>query len=122
MAGFDRTLDQLIDTYCAAWSSSDPAHRRLLLSEVLTEDASYIDPTVHTVGIGELLGHIDIVLARRPGAKVERTSRIDAHHGFVRFAWHVVQADGTALPDGLDLVELSDDGRIQRIVGFFGPL
>jgi hypothetical protein len=27
-----------------------------------------------------------------------------------RFAWHVVQADGTTLPDGLDLAFVSPDG------------
>ncbi|QLY30501.1 nuclear transport factor 2 family protein [Nocardia huaxiensis] len=122
MAGFDRSLDQLIDTYCAAWSNPDPAHRRKLMGEVLTETATYTDPTVHTAGIAELLAHIDIVLARRPGATVVRTSRVDTHHGLARFSWHVVQSDGEALPDGLDLVELAEDGRIQRIIGFFGPL
>jgi hypothetical protein len=48
---------------------------------------------------------------------------VDVHHGIARFAWHVVQADGTCLPEGLDIAELSPDGtRIRRIVGFFGPL
>lgn len=52
-----------------------------------------------------------------------RASAVDVHHGLARFAWHVVQADGTALPEGLDIAELSSDGRqIGRIVGFFGPL
>jgi hypothetical protein len=54
---------------------------------------------------------------------VLRTSAVDVHHGVARFAWHVIQADGTSLPDGLDIAELSADGkRIRRIVGFFGPL
>ena len=43
---------------------------------------------------------------RRPGARVLRTSGVDAHHHLARFAWHVVLADG----------------RIRRIIGFFGPL
>ena len=25
------------------------------------------------------------------------------HHSVARFAWHVVQADGTALPEGIDI-------------------
>ena len=59
---------------------------------------------------------------RCPGARVVRTSGVDAHHHLARFAWHVVLADGTTLPDGLDLAELTPDGRIRRIIGFFGPL
>jgi len=48
---------------------------------------------------------------------------VDIHHGIARFAWHAVQADGTALPEGLDIAFISSDGtRIERIIGFFGPL
>jgi hypothetical protein len=116
------TLDQLIDTYCAAWSDPDPMRRREILERVWADGATYTDPRVHAVGLDELLVHIDKVVAGRPGAKVVRTSRVDAHHDVARFAWHVVQAGGTALPESLDVVELSADGRIQRVIGFFGPL
>lgn len=122
MAGYDPTLDQLIDAYCAAWSDPDPTRRREILEGVWADGATYTDPTVDATGLDELLAHIDTVVAQRPGAKVVRTSRVDVHHDLARFAWHVVQADGTALPEGLDLAELSADGRIRRIIGFFGPL
>ena len=43
--------------------------------------------------------------------------------GVARFAWHVVRTDGTALPEGIDIAFVSTDGsRIDRIVGFFGPI
>jgi hypothetical protein len=119
---YDPTLDQLIDTYCAAWSDPEPARRREILGAVWADGATYIDPTVHAAGLDDLLAHINAVVTRRPGAKVVRTSRVDAHHGLARFAWRVVQADGTALPEGLDCAELTADGRICRITGFFGPL
>lgn len=122
MADTDHPLDRLIDIYCAAWSDADPARRRELLSEVWSPVGTYTDPTAHTVGPDELLAHIATVAGRRPGARVVRTSRVDAHHNLGRFSWHVVLADGSPLPDGLDLVELDDDGRIRRIIGFFGPM
>jgi hypothetical protein len=61
------TLDQLIDTYCAAWSDPDPMRRREILERVWADGATYTDLRVHAV-------------------------------------------------------ELSADGRIQRVIGFFGPL
>lgn len=116
-------LEGLIDRYCLAWSDPDPVRRAALVDEVWAADATYTDPTVHARGATELLEHIGRVVARRPGARVVRTSNVDLHHGIARFAWHLVQADGTALPDGLDVAELTPDGtRIARIVGFFGPL
>jgi SnoaL-like domain len=116
-------LTELIDRYCAVWSEPSASRRAELLAQVWTQDATYTDPRVHTTTSAELLDHIAKVLAIRPGAKVVRTSDVDVHHGVARFSWHVVQADGSALPDGLDIAEFSSDGkRIRRIVGFFGPL
>ena len=116
-------VGDLIDRYCAVWSDPDPGRRAALLAEVWAAGATYTDPTVHARTAAELLAHIGRVVARRPGSKVVRTSAVDVHHGFARFAWHVVQADGSSLPEGLDVAELTPDGKhIARIVAFFGPL
>lgn len=116
-------LTLLIDTYCEAWSDPSPERRSALIDSVWAPGATYTDPTVHANGSAELLAHIARVLAKRPGARVVRISEIDAHYGIARFAWQVVEADGRALPEGIDIAFLSTDGsRIERIVGFFGPL
>ena len=39
-----------------------------------------------------------------------------------RYGWELVGPDGTVAVDGTDIVEIDDDGRLTRIVGFFGPL
>lgn len=114
---------ELIDRYCAVWSEPSPNRRAELLAQVWADDATYTDPSIDAAKSDDLLAHIARVLVRRPGSTVTRTSTVDVHHGIARFSWHVIQADGTVLPDGLDIAELSPDGnRIQRIVGFFGPL
>lgn len=115
-------LEALVDTYARAWSDPDPAVRRELLASVFTDGATYTDPTVHTEGVEALAAHVDGVLGAPPGARVERVSGVDAHHGVARFAWRLVQGDETPLPDGLDCIDVTDDGRISRVVGFFGPL
>lgn len=116
-------VTELIDRYCRVWNEPDPSDRAELLSSVWATDATYTDPSVHAAGAAELLAHIAAVRERRPGASVLRTSAVDIHHGLARFAWHIVQADGIVLPEGLDIAHLSADGRhIERIIGFFGPL
>src|SRR5829696_844731 len=113
----------LIDRYCDVWTDPDPARRAALLAAVWAEGASYTDPSVYAAGADALLSHIAETQARRPGAKILRTSAVDLHHGVARFAWRLVQADGTALPEGLDIAVLMPDlTRIERIIGFFGPL
>ena len=115
-------LTELVDRYCAVWNEPSPGRRAELLAQVWARDATYTDPSVHAPTADELLAHIEQVRARRPGSKVLRTSTIDFHHRLARFSWHVVQADGSALPEGLDIAEFSSDGnKIRRIVGFFGP-
>ena len=34
----------------------------------------------------------------------------------------MILADGKSLPEGIDFGELSSEGKLRRIVGFFGPL
>ena len=117
------TVSELIDTYCQAWSAPGHEERAALLRQVWADDATYTDPTAHLRGAQELLAHIAGVLQQFPGAKITRTSRIDSHHGVARFAWRFVEANGNELPEGIDIAFISADGsKIERIIGFFGPL
>ncbi|AMS40645.1 nuclear transport factor 2 family protein [Aminobacter sp. NyZ550] len=116
-------VTSLIDRYCAVWNEPDADSRKELLEAVWAERATYTDPRADTVGADELLVHIASIRMSRPGAKIVRTTAVDLHHGVARFGWRVVVADGTPLPEGLDIAELSPDGkRIARIIGFFGPM
>lgn len=116
------SIEAIIDRYCEAWSASDPAARAAALAEVWAEGGRYTDPRADAHGAKALLDHIAGVLAQRPGARVVRTSAVQQHHGFARFAWQVIEADGTRLPEGLDIAVIGEDGRITQIIGFFGAL
>jgi hypothetical protein len=116
-------VSELIDLYCRMWTEPDASRRSELLASVWETGATYTDPTVDALGASDLFTHISKVQARRPGSKVLRTSKVDLHHGIARFAWHVVQPDGTTLMEGVDIAIVSADGsKIERMIGFFGPL
>lgn len=116
-------ITDLVDRYCAVWNEPDAERRAALLVAVWADGATYTDPRADTVGAEALLAHIAGVRAGRPGAKIVRTTAVDAHHGVARFGWCVVAADGTPLPEGIDFIELDAGGvRIRRIIGFFGPM
>ena len=114
---------ELVDRYCAVWSEPDAAMRKALLDTLWSDGATYTDPGVHAGDGAALLEHISRVQASRPGSTVVRTSAVDIHHGVARFAWRAMGGDGTPLVDGIDIAFINADGdRIERIIGFFGPL
>lgn len=116
-------VNGLIDRYCEAWTDRDATRRAAHLAQVWAPGATYTDPSVHAAGAEELLAHITRVHARRPGSRVLRTSALDVHHGVARFAWKAVDGTGATLVEGIDLALLAADGtKIERIIGFFGPL
>jgi len=116
-------LERLVDQYCEGWSCPSAEAREALIRGSLTDDATYTDPRADHLNVSQLLDHIARIQDSRPGARIVRTSAVDSHYGLARFHWHVVLPDGTTLPEGIDVIELSaDGGRIRHIVGFFGPL
>ena len=115
-------LDQVIADYCAAWGEPDVARRRELLNKSWAPDGTYTDPTVHVAGQQDLIRYISDFQQRFPGVKIVATSQADFHHGVARFTWRMVEGSGTTRVEGIDFVELAPDGRIRRIVGFFGPV
>ena len=116
-------LEALIDRYGQAWSEPDAARRAELLDSAWAPGATYTDPTVADLDRDALLAHIARIQATRPGAQVRRSTAVDAHHGFARFGFAVVGADGSILRHGVDIAFLDASGtRLQRIIGFFGTL
>lgn len=116
------TLEALADRYCAAWNTADGAERRAILKTVLADDGLYADPSVRAVGVEALASHIDGVVARNPGARISRTSRVDSHHEMLRFLWSNRLPNGHVLRDGVDFCTVAADGRFRSITGFFGPI
>lgn len=116
-------IEMLVDQYCLAWSSTDPLLRARLIAKTMSTLATYVDPgTQGELNVAELQDHIVRVQARRPGARVIRTSKVDHHHRFGRFLWCVELADGTRLPESIDFIETDSSGLLLRVTGFFGTL
>lgn len=112
--------DAAVATYCTAWNTTDSAERECLLARVWAPDGAYSDPdTTPTTGRAALSDAITTFQHGHPGVRF-RCSVPQVHHGAMRTAWIAVGPDGKELWHGTDFGELAADGRIRRVVGFFG--
>jgi hypothetical protein len=109
-----------VSRYMAAWNETDPLAREKILAQCWADHGVYVDPNVVLSGRDALSRHISKVQAARPGARLEFVSGIDTHHNVLRFLWRLVRADGTAGDKSIDFGETGPDGRLIKIVGFFG--
>ena len=105
----------------AAWNELDPAKVRDHLERALSPDVEFIDPSIETHGIDEFEANVRQVQARIPGAVYEITSGVDSHHRLHRYAWQISR-DGEVIIPGFDVTEVDEDGKVLRVLGFFGPL
>jgi hypothetical protein len=109
-----------VELYVAAWNEPGEERRRQLLERAWADDGTYTDPQAHIAGRDALVALIGDFQRRFPGARIEPSGGVDEHHGLLRFAWRIVRPGGPVM-EGVDFGELAGDGRLRRIVGFFGP-
>lgn len=112
----------VVDAYLAMWNKDDPARRAELIRAAWTDDARYVDPLLEADGHDGLSAMVDGLHAQFPGHRFRRTSGIDVHHDELRFGWELAAPDGAVTVAGIDVGQLSADGRLRRITGFFGDL
>ncbi len=115
-------LDRLVDTHLEAYTSTDVGRRRLLVEQVWHPDGRLIDPPFDGAGHDGIMALADAVTAHYPGHVFRRTTGIDAHHDSARYGWALVATDGTVAATGIDVIDVAPDGRLVRVVGFFGDL
>jgi hypothetical protein len=114
------TIEQTIDTYFAMWNEADRAKRLERIAEAWVADGHYVDPLSDVTGHEALADMVEGVRSQYPGATLQRTSDIDAHHNVARFGWSATGADGADIVDGIDVCVIAGDGKLQALAGFFG--
>ena len=115
-------VDDVVRAYGAAWNEPHEAARRKLLDEAWADNGVYCDPIGRAEGRAALVEHIAGFHQQFEGHRIDLTSAVDEHDGFLRFTWVMAGPDGGNVMEGIDFGELAPDGRLRRITGFFGPL
>lgn len=116
-----KTEHDVVDQMLDVWNETNPELIFDRLSAVLTPDIVFIDPTVTTRGLTEFEANVRRFRAKYPDAVISRTSGIDSHHNLHRYSWQISMSGKVALT-GFDVSESAANGRICKVLGFFGPL
>ena len=112
----------VLDTYFAMWRTTDTDQRATLVAQAFAEDGRHVDQNADATGHAELVEMIAGIHEGFPGFQMARTSGVDRFGDQLRFSWELTAADGSPIVAGLDVAELGDDGRLQRVTGFWGDL
>lgn len=112
----------LVESYLRMWNETDNDARHALVAQVMTEQASYVDPTAEVAGIDAIAGLIAAVQDQFPGHRFELHDGPDAHHDRLRFRWALRADADQPVAIGLDIAQLAPDGRMCSVTGFLDPV
>ncbi len=111
-----------LDAYTRAWTEPDPEVVQELVSRCWTEESEIIGPGYYFKGRQALLDEIARFHREQSHYKVIMTSGFDTHGAWTRFTIAMVKPDGSRGHEGWDVVEQDSEGKIRRVISFWGPL
>lgn len=116
------TTDQgVIEAFVAAWHATDEAELRQLLERCWADDGALILPSGERVGRAAVAAEISRITQQWPRRSVVQISSVAEHHGWLRYRWIITSPDGSIVGQGLHVGERVPDGRLRRVVAFYGP-
>ena len=111
-------VNALVERYFAIWNETDAGRRRDLIARTWADDATYIDPMMRGDGQDGIDTMIQRVQNSFVGHQFRQIGAVDAHNSHLRFAWELAPAGGPVLVAGTDFAVVTDDNRLQTVIGF----
>jgi uncharacterized protein YndB with AHSA1/START domain len=109
-----------VDRFFEAWNESDGEKRHRALESCASSDVAFGDAYSCTSGIDDLDAHLAAARIHMPGVTLSRDGEVQTCLDTAIVRWIARKEDGTTLGRGTNVVDLGPDGRIRRVVGFWG--
>ena len=106
------------DTYTLAWKEPAPQAKMQAIRASTTATCVYRDPLACTQGQDALVDYMMAFHQQMPGGYFQ-TSYFLAHHDRSISKWHMHNAEGVIVGEGVSYGEYDPQGRLQSMTGFF---
>jgi len=116
----EHVVRRAIAGYVSAWNEDDPDALARTLEACWAADGVILSNAETIEGRDGLFRRIRDFRRERPGERGLLLGEPEIHHGWFRFHAVVQRPDGARYSHALDIGEVGADGRIVRIVTFFG--
>lgn len=108
-----------VDAFLRAWGEPDQRTRRELMESCATAGIVFRDSYSATAGLADMLANLEAIQGFMPGVTLARDGEVRLSHGTALARWVAKKENGEPLGHGTNVFDLSPDGRIARVVGFW---
>jgi uncharacterized protein YndB with AHSA1/START domain len=108
------------DRWFAAWNEADAGARSRAFAALVAKDVLFTDAYSCTRGLDDLDAHVSGAKVHMPGITLARAGEPRHCQGTALVDWIAKKGDGSQLSKGTSVFEFTADGRIARVVGFWG--
>jgi hypothetical protein len=116
----DSAFLNVLRPYMEAFCERDRVRRLALLQEALDPQAEICGPSRVFTGYSEIADKIDAFHTNWPACRLVLTSGLITFQSAAHFAKAIVGADGQIRAAGHSVAVLAADGRIHRVLAFWG--
>lgn len=109
-----------IQVYEKIWKETDSEARIKLINSIWLEESTYEDPTISIQGTTAFNAMVDGFYNHFPGATLVSSSLL-AKDNFYTWSWEIFDSNNKRLVVGRDFVEINENGKILKVIGFFEP-
>ncbi|MBD2842608.1 hypothetical protein [Erythrobacter rubeus] len=110
-----------LDHMFAVWNSTHEAEQDRLAIAALEHNIQFVDPRHNIVGRDAFLRMVRETQAEHPGLRYGRSCEPQMQNNHCRYHWSIHHGDKEVMT-GFDVTEVTDAGKIMKVIGFFGEL
>ena len=117
MDSYPKALNDMM----AIWNEPDADARQRLADSALETNLHFVDPNYNILGRKAFLDMVATTREKFPGLTYAHDGDMDMQNNFYRYHWIITKGD-TPVMKGFDVTEVSDSGKILKVIGFFGEI